>query len=288
MDFFLNLIIIFSYHAILAIGLMYVAGFSGTMSFAQGAFLAVGAYSYALLITTVGWSFFPAMFAGFIITGIVAWLISYPVLKLKDDSLMFVTFAFAIIVFNLLLNFRGLTNGALGIKGIPKPEIFGFSFDTNFSFMILSIVCLIGVFLLYRWIVKSPYGTVLRGIRENEVVMQVSAYDAKRYARSAFVVGAAFMVFAGMLRATHIGFIEPRSFDLMASVQIVIMVLIGGLGNIWGALVGAAIVVMIPEALRFVGIPDAYLAESQQIIYGVILILLMYKRPQGIVGNYKL
>jgi len=287
MDFVLNLLIVVSMASIMAVSLNYIVGYAGIVSIAHASFAGIGAYAVAILSKDFGWNFFLAVFVAFLITALVAWLISFPVLKLKGDSLMLVTFGFAIIIFNVMLNWRDLTGGALGIKGVPVPEFFGIDFANKFNFLLLCLFFLVVTILVFWLIVKSPYGTVIRGIRENPVVMESAGYNTKQYQRSVFVLGSAFAVFYGALFATHISFIEPGSFDLLASVFILVMIILGGLGNIYGSVLGAVIIVVFPELLRFLGLPSSIMAETQQILYGLLLVVLMYLRPQGLIGNYK-
>lgn len=288
MDYILHLSIIVAIHSILAISLNYIAGFAGILSLSHATFYGVGAYTTAILTTQYGFTFIPSLLVGIMITTFISWLASFPILKLKDDSLVLVSFGFAIIAYNILLNWTSLTNGPLGIKGVLAPTIFDFSFFQKPYFLALCLLLLIVTYLFFSHIVKTPYGTVIKGVRENAKVTSVNGHAVKSYQRSVFVLGALFASMAGSLIATYLSFIEPKLFDLMPSVLLLIMVILGGMANLKGSILGAFILVVIPELLRFIGLPHQYLAEIQQMIYGLVLIAVMFWRPQGLMGEYKI
>lgn len=258
------------------------------MSFCHAAFYGIGAYAAAILIKSYDFTFIEALVGSIVITGLIASIASIPVLRLKDDSLMLVTFTFAIIVYNLMLNLVSLTNGSLGIKGIPAPEIFGVNFLAKPYFLLLCLIFTVFTFWFFHKIVKSPYGTVIKGIRENKEVTENMGHNVSFYQHMVFIIGAAFAGLAGSLFATYISYIDPSLFVLASSVNVMIMIIFGGLGNLYGSVLGASILVIFPELLRFVGIPHSVMAESQQILYGLLLFLMIYFRPKGLVGEYKI
>ncbi|MFH1410341.1 MAG: branched-chain amino acid ABC transporter permease [Patescibacteria group bacterium] len=143
-------------------------------------------------------------------------------------------------------------------------------------------------YFFFRRITKSPYGIIIKGIRENRTVTAVNGHNVLRYQRSVFTVGAIFAAIAGSFTATFLAFIEPKLFELMPSVLILIMVILGGMASLKGSVLGAFILILLPEVLRFLGLPPSILAEVQQMIYGLVLILVMYLRPQGLLGEYKI
>lgn len=288
MDYILHLAIIISIHSILAISLNYIAGYTGILSLSHATFYGVGAYTTAILTTQYGLSFLPTVSIGIVVTGLVAWLASFPILKMKEDSLVLVSFGFAIIAYNVMLNWSSLTKGPLGIKGIQAPNIFGLSFFHKPLFLALVVVMAVITYLFFRHITRTPYGTIIKGVRENTTVASVDGHNYRRYQRSVFVFGALFASVAGSLMATYLMFIEPKLFDLMPSVLILIMVILGGMGSLKGSVLGAIILILVPELLRFIGLPHQYLAESQQMIYGLVLVLIMFLRPQGLLGEYKI
>ena len=156
------------------------------------------------------------------------------------------------------------------------------------EFLILALVFLALIYFVSRFIVNSSFGRILKAIREDEKAIQVFGYNTLYYKLAIFVISAAMAGVAGSLFASYITFIDPSSFWLMESIFILAIVILGGLSNLKGSLLGALFLILLPEALRFVGMPNDIAAQMRQVIYGVILILLMLYRPQGLAGEYKL
>lgn len=288
MDYILHLAILVTIFSILAMSLNYVAGFSGILSLSHATFYGIGAYATAILTTQNGFSFVPSLLVGLCVTAFVSYLVSFPILKMKEDSLVLVSFGFSIIMYNVMLNWTHLTQGPLGIKGVMAPVILGVSFFDKPLFLGLLILIAVLTYFFFKRITCSPYGIIIKGIRENQMVASVNGHSVLRYQRSVFVIGAIFAALAGSFMATFLTFIEPKLFDLMPSVIILIMVILGGMASLRGSVLGALILILLPEVLRFIGLPDTYLAEVQQMIYGLVLILVMYLRPQGILGEYRI
>lgn len=288
LPYLIHLAILILIYAILAISLNYIAGYTGITSFSQAAFLGIGAYTYAILTTTYQLNFFLASIFGVILALVISYLFSFPLLRTRKDSLVLVSIGFSIIVYNIFLNFTTLTGGALGIKSIPRPLFLNLDFSSNQYFLLLTLIAYTTIFFIFWKIVSSPYGTIIKGIRENDLVMEHHGYSVSSYKRSVFMLGSSFAALAGSLYASYFKFIEPNSFDLMTSVLILIMVIVGGMGNIKGSIFGAFLVIIFPEILRFVGLPTEIIAEAREILYGLMLILIIYYRPQGLLGEYKI
>lgn len=288
MEYLVHIAILVSLYSILALSLNLIVGYAGLLSVTHAAFYGMGAYTTAILLTTTGLNFFVAMAIGCIITAIVSLAIGYVLSKFKDDYYVLGSFGFNIIVYSIFLNWQSLTRGPLGIPGIPRPTIFNFTFADNFSFLLLTIVFAVIVYLLSIYITKSSFGRVLKAIREDEQAIEVFGYNTLWYKLAIFVIGAIMASVAGSLFASYITFIDPSTFILGESIFMLSIIILGGLANNKGALLGAACLVILPEALRFVGFPSDMAAQLRQVTYGVILILLMLYRPQGLIGEYKL
>ncbi len=286
MEYLLHLLILIGIFSILTLGLNALAGFTGILSLSHATFYGIGAYATAILTTQHGWGFLPSAAVGMLLSAVAAWLASFPLLRLKGDALVLVSFGFAIIMYNVMLNLGGLTGGPLGIKGIRLPSLFGFPLE-KFTFLALVIGLAALTYLFFKKLLYSPYGTVLKTIRENPLVAAVSGHNVVRYQRSVYTVAAVFAALAGSLIASYLHFIEPKLFELMPSVFLLVMVILGGLGNLKGSLLGTAVLLLLPEILRFAGIPHSVIGEVQQMIYGLVLVALMVFRPQGLLGEYK-
>ena len=288
MDYFVHIAILIGIYSILAVSLNLVVGFTGLLSITQAAFYGIGADSTAILLTYFGMNFLLSIVVGMIVTAIISFAIGYVLSKFDGDYFALGSFGFNIIVFSIFLNWQSLTRGPLGIPGITKPVLFGFDFSSNSIYLILVIIFAGLTFLLSEFITKSSFGRVLKAIREDEKVIQVFGYNTLFFKLTIFVIGAMIASLAGSLYASYITYVDPSSFNLSESIFVLAIIILGGLANNKGAVLGAVCLIVLPEALRFVGFPSDIAAQMRQVTYGLILVLLMLYRPQGLMGEYKL
>lgn len=263
-------------------------GYTGLLSVTHAAFYGIGAYVVALLLKGFGFNFFVALIVVIVFTMLVALLIGLVLSKFKTDYYALASLGFNVIVYAIFLNWQSVTRGPLGIPGIPRPEMFGFSLSENIAFLILSVVLLGIIYGTARFLVNSSFGRVLTAIREDEEAVSVFGYHTPSYKLVIFTVAAGMAAVGGALFATYITFIDPSSFTINESIFVLAIVILGGAGSLRGPLLGAIILVLLPEALRFVGFPSDIAAQMRQVIYGLILVGLMLYRPQGIFGKYRL
>jgi branched-chain amino acid transport system permease protein len=287
-EYLVHLGILFSIFAILALSLQLVVGYAGLLSVTHAAFYGVGAYTTALLITNLGVNFFVAMLAGVVLTALVALVVGFVLSKFRGDYYALASMGFNVIVFSIFLNWQSVTRGPLGIPGIDRPELFGFQLSENILFLALALVFLALCYGLSHWVTSSSFGRVLKAVREDEEAVSVFGYHTLFFKLAVFVFSAGIAAVAGALYASYITFIDPSSFTTNESIFVLAIIILGGLGSLRGALVGAAVLILLPEALRFVGFPSDIAAQMRQVIYGLILVGLMLYRPQGLVGEYKL
>ena len=292
MEYLVHVAILFAIYAILGISLNLVVGYTGLLSVTHAAFYGIGAYATAILATSFGMNFFLAVIIGVMMAAILSFLIGLVLSKFSGDYYALGSMGFNVIVFSVFLNWQSLTRGPLGIPGISRPNIdLGFrnyEFSSNSSFLILTFLFLILIYLMSRFIVNSSFGRVLKAIREDEKVIQVFGYNTLYFKLAIFVISAAMAAVAGSLFASYITFIDPSSFTLNESIFIMAIIILGGLANLRGSILGALFLILLPEILRFVGFPDSIAAQMRQVVYGLILVLLMLYRPQGLIGEYKL
>lgn len=288
MDYFIHLAILIAIYSILAVGLNLVVGFTGLLSVAHAAFYGIGAYSTALLMKDAGLNFFAAAGLSILIAAPISLAAGAMFSKFRGDYYALATLGFTVIVFSILINWQELTRGPLGIPGIPRPALFGISFTSNSSFLILSLAVAAAVYWFASVISKSSFGRALKGIREDENALQVFGYNTSFYKLTVFVISACIAAVAGALFAAYITFVDPTTFTVMESVFIIAVIILGGLASIPGSVIGAVVLILLPEALRFVGFPSGIAAQMRQVIYGVLLIVLMLYRPQGIRGEFRL
>lgn len=286
MDYLLHILILAAIYAVLAVSLDLLAGHGGFLSIAQAGFYGLGAYVSALLAAQFGAPFVIGVLAGMAVAALVSFIVSLPSLRLHDDYFVIATFGFQMILFSIFNNWMDVTRGPLGIPGIPQPVIFGWKVDSHLEFLLLSALFASFAYFVVYLLTSSPFGRVLHAIREDEVFAQSLGKNTLRFKVTAFAVSAALAAMAGSLYAHYITYIDPTSFTVMESILVISMVIIGGVGSLWGPLVGAVVLVTLPEALRFVGLPSSVAANLRQIIYGVLLVVMMMVRPKGLVGKY--
>ncbi len=288
MDYLIHILILCTIYGILVLSLNLLIGYTGLLSLAHVGLYGIGAYTVAIFSVSLGVSFFPALLIGMALSAIVALVIGLVVSRFRDDFYVLATLGITVILGDLFLNLQSVTRGPLGIPGINRPHIGSFVFSENWQFLVLSLVCLAVVYALCEWLTRSSFGRVLKGIREDEQALQVFGYKTRNYKLIIFMIAGALAALAGGLYASYITFIDPYTFTVAEMVLMVSMVILGGLSNNRGALLGAVILIILPEFLRFVGFPDSIAAQMHQVIYGLLLVVLMIYRPEGMIGEYKL
>lgn len=289
--------------AILGIGLNLVIGYTGLLSVAHIGFFGVGAYTIAVLTTnpnieppksidvipSIGMSWFAALPVAVILTGIVALLAGFVLNRFRDDIFTLTSFGFAVIALGVFRNWLPVTRGPFGIREIAKPSIGIWDFNEPWEYLVIVMFFLAVVLGICWLIVNSSFGRVLTAIREDEQAIEVFGYKATYYKLAVWVISAMVAALAGALIAGLIEFIEPPSFTLLDSILIVSIVIIGGLASLWGSVLGATVFVLLEEGMRFVpGLPVGIEGQARWAILGLLLIVLMLFRPQGLVGRYKL
>lgn len=287
MEYILHILILIGIYTILSVSLNLLVGYAGILSIAHAAFYGVGAYVAALMALKLQTPFLLNLFIAITASGLFGALVGVPSLRLRDDYFVIATFAFQIITFSILNNLVDFTGGPLGLPGIQQPNIFGFEITTHLEFLSL-VVILAGItFWISNKIVKSPFGRLLKAIREDEVFVQAAGRNVSSAKVKVFIIGASLASIAGVVYATYITYIDPTSFTIMESIFVISIVIIGGSANLKGSIVGAAVLVALPELLRFIGLPNSIAANIRQILYGALLVIFMLWRPQGFLGEYK-
>ena len=287
MEYLFHILVISGIYIILTLSLNLIVGYTGLPALGHAAFYCIGAYTSSLLALKLGLSPWIGLLAGAFLSALSGIVIGYPALRLKGDYLALSTFGLGIIVYSIAKNWVSLTRGPMGLPGIPGFSILGFQISAVWCYFLL--VCAftaITLFVMHR-IVNSPFGRVLRSIREDEIAAQSLGKNIVKYKLLVFVIGAFFAGIAGSLYAHYITFIDPSSFTIMESITILLMVIFGGMGSITGSIVGAVTLIIFPELLRFLGLPSSIAAPVRQMIYGLLLVVLMIWRPQGIMGAYR-
>lgn len=287
MEYLLHILVITGIYIILTLSLNLVVGYTGLAALGHAAFSCVGAYASSLLALHYGLSPWIGLIIGACVAALLGAIIGIPLLRLKGDYLAIGTFGLGVIVYSVAKNWVLVTRGPMGLPGIPGFSVFGIQLSEVWAYLILVAVFVFLTYFVIRRVVNSPFGRILRGIREDEIATLAMGKDVNKHKIIVFVIGAFFAGISGSLYAHYITFIDPSSFTVMESIAILLMVVFGGMGSLAGSFVGAAILVIFPELLRFLGMPSSVAAPLRQMIYGLLLIVLMLKRPQGILGTYR-
>jgi branched-chain amino acid transport system permease protein len=265
-------------YALFALSLSLVGGTAGILSLGQAGMMAIGAYASGLLSLEAGWPFMASFLCAGFAAALIGSLLALPALGLKGHYISIATIGIGEIVNQLILNWEGLTRGAMGLAGIPAPRILGVTVSTAGGFYYLSLVVLALGGAAIAAVGASPFGRTIRALREDESAARSLGVHPRRYKATAFAIGAFFAGLAGALTAHLFTYISYETFGSSVSILGITMVILGGLGNFWGAILGALILSGLPELLRFA-------AEYRYLVYGLLLVLVLRLRPQGLLGG---
>lgn len=295
MNYIIHLLVYFDIFLIVALGLNLLVGYCGILSLAHAAYYAVGAYAYAILATKFGWSFLPATLVAALLAAALSLAVSLPSWRLKGDFLVLATLAVQALLYSAMYNWsdpgkpigswENLTNGPYGIIQIPKHDVVAAS-PIGFPLMATGVAVLVAI-LTWR-LTSSPWGRVLKSMRDDELAARSLGKNTRFLKLQVWAISCAVVAIAGALYAAYVGYLDPSSASLDESILMLSMVLVGGAGNLRGPIVGALVLVALPEMLRFVSLPDSIAANLRLAIYGMMLVLMMHFRPQGLCGVYRL
>ena len=286
MNYLLHIGVMLGIYGMLALSANLLIGFGGLLSMTQAAFYGLGAYTYALLSLKFGLPFFVTLPAAIALCALVGWLFGLAALRFRNEAFVLATIGFQMIVYVTLYNWTDLTRGPYGISGIPRPSFFGIGIESVPAYFLFTLVLFAVVLGFMHLVSRSPFALSLKALRDDEAAAQTLGICPKgQYIRS-MVFSAAVAAVPGVCFASYITYIDPTSFTLTESIFIACILLVGGSGNTKGPMSGVALMIIMPEVLRFVGLPDAVAANLREIIYGILLIVLMYMKPKGMAGAY--
>lgn len=284
-DYYLHIFVMSEIYAVLAMSLSLIVGFSGQVSMGHAAFYGIGAYASALLSTKFGLSFWLAFWVAGLFAGTAAYVIGRLVLRLKGHVLAITTAFFCVLVGVVMNNWIPVTNGPMGIAGIPRPAPlklpwFTIVFESRIHYYYLGLFMVAGVaFLLYR-VVNSRLGDAMIAVRENEELAKSIGVDTMKGKVFAFTLGGALAGLAGSFYAHYILFISPVTFTINESINILVMVIFGGMSTLLGPIFGAICLTILPEFLRMAG-------ELRLVVYGLALVLFIIWLPMGVWGTLR-
>jgi len=278
-----NIMITALMYVVLGLGLNIVVGVAGLLDLGYVAFYAVGAYSYALLNMHFGLSFWMVLPLGGLLAASFGILLGFPVLRLRGDYLAIVTLGFGEIIRLILENWNNFSRGPSGISNIPRPGLFGMDLSLTQSitylYYLMILMVIFTIFVVNR-LQNSRIGRAWFALREDEIACQAMGIDKTRTKLTAFALGAFWAGIVGVTFAAKTTFINPASFTFLESAIILCIVVLGGMGSIIGVILGALILILMPEYLRA-------FSEYRMLVFGAVLVMMMIFRPQGIIANIR-
>ena len=298
MNYLLHLLVYFEIYAVVALSLNLIVGYCGLLTLAHAAYFAVGAYGYAVLSVAFGWGFVPAVMAAMLISASLSLAVSLPAWRLRGDFFVLATLAVQALIFSALYNWVSpgatlgtwfnLTNGPFGISRIPRPTILGWAPASTAEMAVLVSLIAGGCAAVLWRLQRSPWGRLLIAARDDELAVRNLGRNAFRARAQAVAISSAIVAIAGALYASHVRYLDPSSASLDEGILMLSMVIVGGLGNFRGPLVGAATLIALPEVLRLFQLPDSAAASLRLAAYGLLLVALMHWRPNGLAGTYRI
>lgn len=273
-NYYLDMAVRILINSVIVISLNLLVGYAGQISLGHAGFVGIGAYASAVLPTQLGWHPLLALLAGAAFTAVLALLVARPILRLKGYYLAMATLGLGIIVNIILRNEIPLTGGPDGIS-VPAMEILGHALDRDIQWYWISAVLLVLCVIACVNLIDSPFGRALRGVHGSEIASRSVGIDATRYKTIVFVVSAAMASVMGSVLAHYVGFITPDLSNFFASIELITMVIVGGMASIFGSILGAALLTALPQLL-------ATLEGWESIVFGGILILCLIFLPRGL------
>ena len=295
----LHLLILFDIYLIVALSLNIIVGYVGLLTLAHAAYFAIGAYTYALTALLLDWGFIPAALLAVVVSVVFSLMMSIASWRFRGDFFVLISLAIQVMIFTVLKNWHdtsepvgtwgNMTNGDFGLAAVPSPNILGYIFDDKISVAILYSAFALGAVLISRVLLGSPWGRMLRSLRDDELAARGLGKNVRVAKVWAVGIGCGLAGFAGAMLSSYMNFVNPTVADINEATLLLSMIIIGGVGNAFrGPFFGALLLILIPEGLRFVDMPITLAAEMRLMIYGFLLIAFMHWRPQGVAGSYRL
>ncbi|MDE2515146.1 MAG: branched-chain amino acid ABC transporter permease [Rhodospirillales bacterium] len=285
MDFLLSYLVLAEIYVLLGLSTNLLVGIVGIFSVSQAAVFGVGAYIVAFFLMNTSVSFLPALAVAAICCVVLNIVVTLPSLRVSGDYFVVTSFGIQLLATAVFTNWTGGTGGANGLPGIPPPDVFGIQLASNAQLALLTSI-MAGLGCIAFWLLmRAPFGRLLRAIREDELAVAAAGKNVLRAKVSAAALAGAFAGVSGGLYATFLSFIDPSSFDLDASILLLTMVVVGGARTLAGSILGPFVLLALPQLLSLVEIPTTIAAAARQLVYGLLLIVFMLFRPQGLLGE---
>jgi len=287
-EFYLGELALVYIYAIAGIGLMLLVGYTGLVSLGHAAFLAIGAYAHTWFLSH-GWPFPLALLKASLITALIGAIVGLPAMRMTGIYLAIATLAFAVIVEQVIVHWDSVTGGFRGML-VPRAEFLGIDLGSSIAFYFLCLVILLGCLVLALNILRSPTGRAMTAVRDSEISAQSMGIHLARTKSISFALSAGFTGLAGGLLAHKLGYLAPDAFTILISIQLLLMVVVGGLGSLHGVIYGAIFIGLLPQGIALMrdSLPPAVsqLPGLEPGIFGLILILFLVYEPLGIYGRW--
>ncbi|MCE2482660.1 MAG: branched-chain amino acid ABC transporter permease [Alphaproteobacteria bacterium] len=299
MNYLLHLLILFDIYLVVALSLNIIVGYVGLLTLAHAAYFGIGAYTYAVTAMMLDWGFIPAALLAVAIGALLSAMMSVASWRFRGDFFVLISLAIQVMIFAILKNWHdptqpvgslsNMTNGDYGLAGIPSPNIFGYVFEDKVAVALLFTAFAIAAVLLSRYLLESPWGRMLRALRDDELAARGLGKNVRVAKVWAVAIACGMAGFAGAMLSSYISFVNPTISDINEAALLLSMIIIGGVGNSFrGPFFGALLLILIPEGLRFVDMPITLAAEMRLMIYGLLLVAFMHWRPQGVAGSSRM
>jgi len=273
-DYYLSILVFMGINSMVVIGLSLLMGYAGQISLGHAAFFGIGAYSTGVLTTQFGFSIYSAFLSGLLLSAGVAIIIGIPALRLKGHYLAIATLGIGEIVFIIFNEMIGLTGGPSGLSNIPPFHVGNYQFTLSIQYYYLVWVTLFVLIWFSLNVIHSRVGRALKAMHGSELAASAMGVNLSAHKIQVFVLSACYASIAGSIYAHFVSFIAPNNFALMTSIMFLVMGVVGGLYNIWGALMGASLITFLPECLRV-------FKDFDILIYGAILLMILLFMPEG-------
>lgn len=282
MNYTTNILVLLSFYAVLATSLNLLVGAGGLFSVAHAMFLGAGAYTAAVVTVTHDQSWWISLPIGAAVAGVIGVLIAAISLRVSEEYLVIGSFGIQVMGTSLLFGFRDITGGAIGIAGIPLPSIAGRAIVPGWGFVaaswVLAALCIGAMAIVDR----SSFGRSLRAVRDDPIGARAIGKNVTAIKVQTFAACSAIAGLVGTAYAMFIGVVTPLQFDIHLSILLLSMIIIGGVGSIRGSLAGATIIVLLPEIVRRLPLSDTLAGPGEQVLYGLILLAVIFTRPTGL------
>lgn len=276
MDYLFHLLVFVLIYGMVALSLNVASGLTRLISLSQAGFFGIGAYTTAILATLYGWSLWANLPLSMVTAGLLALPVALVALRTVEDYFIICTMGMGVILFSVMNNWMDLTRGPMGIPGIPPVSLFGHPVTEKWEWLLLAGAFYALVFWVARNLKASALGRILVAISEDEIFCQSLGKNVGLAKLQSFILGAMLAAIPGALYAHYVSFIDPTSFTIHESIFILSIIIVGGMGNLWGSLAATAFMILVPEGLRFVGLPSGIAANVRQMLYGAALVWVVW------------